>query len=221
MGGNQCNAQGIESSIMGKKQDPKNTPPAPPEEGHGDILTYADLEKQKKADNKPKEKKKVKKKTVDVNVQFECPYAPMGASNTVLVYKGKKEKKFEIKMMNKIFEIPKNMKEEEKEILRQLLIDNGFKDITEIHPGVVYDKKKKNYTYAAVHPEHTSQHPITGNISLVMLDDNNKPIIDKETGKQITEQVAVIDGLVKTDDKGIYQALLRAGFRSGYVKEKV
>ena len=52
-----------------------------------------------------------------------------------------------------------------------------------------------------------------------MTDDQDRPMYD-EKGKQITEQVEIQNGLVKTYNKDIYQALVRAGFLdAGKVEE--
>lgn len=183
------------------------------------ILTHEDL-KEEVGEKTPSPVKKSEKKK-PVNVKFECPFAPMGASKTVLKHifpgKDKKEKIYEIEMMNKVYTIPNNLTDGEKVLLRQVLIENGFRDVTKIDAGVTYDKEKKQYVYTVVHPEHTDRNPINGNISLVLKDEKGNPVFDVE-GKQIFRQVSIVNGIVKTDDEKIYQALLDAGFYSGHKK---
>jgi len=185
------------------------------------IVTQEELkkEKEKKEPKKKKEEKETKKATG--TVQFELPYAPMGNAKTVIQYKfGSEKVKKELKLYNKLYKFPDGLNKKESAVLRQALLDNGFVDISKFDVGTVYNEKEKKYTYSAIHPEHTTRNPMNGNISLAMIDEDGSKMYDKD-GKQICKQVSMINGTIKTDDKAIYQALLRAGFRSGYktVKE--
>lgn len=185
------------------------------------IVTHEEL-KQTEGNPLPSDKKKPdKKKLKSVKIQFECPYAPMGKANTVIRFKQPSENQksimYEIPLINKLYTMPDNLSENEKTMLRTALKQNGFRDVTTIEAGVTYSKKKQKYTYSVVHPEHTNTNPINGNISLAMVDEQNRPI-SGEDGNQIFKQVSIVDGIVKTDDEKIYEALLRAGFYSGHKK---
>lgn len=189
------------------------------------ILTHEELEQAEvlplppdEKDMKEKSKKKTSKK---VKVQFECPYAPMGEANTVIRFKNpsldKKDITYQIPLNNKLYTMPDDLSEEEKEMLRTALIQNGFRDVTTIEAGVTYNKEKQKYTYSVIHPDHSERNPVNGNISLAMIDEKNRPVCG-EDGKQIFHQVTILDGVVKTDDEKIYDALLQAGFFSGHQK---
>lgn len=198
--------------------------------GDKSILTHEDIEqaegvtlppekdKEEKKKDSPKDKTEKKKK---IKVQFECPFAPMGEANTVIRFKhpsqDKKDIEYKIPLNNKLYTMPDDLSEEEEKMLRTALEQNGFRDVTTIHAGMKYEPEKQKYTYSVVHPEHTERNPVNGNISLAMVDEKNRPICGND-GKQISKQVAIIDGVVKTDDEQIYEALLRAGFYSGHKK---
>lgn len=186
-------------------------------ETNENIVTYEELEKKKET---KKEKKKEIKKDVKKNVQFECSFAPMGDAKTVISYKlGDKTITKELVLHNKIYEFPKDLNDEESKILRKALVNNGFVDVS-VFESAKYEKEKKQYVYSAMHPDHSNQDPINANISLPICDNEGKKMYGPD-GNQIFRQVAVLNGLVKTDDKSIYQALIKAGFKSCFAQEKV
>ncbi len=190
------------------------------EKKHGDDSNVLNKDEVQKAEGVtlPPDKKKRKKKE-NVKVKFECPFTPMGKSNTVITLKLSADKKlvYDIQMENKIYMFPENLSEEEEQNLRKALIANGFKDITRNESGIKYDKKKEKYIYTVHHPEHTPENPMSGNISLIMTDEKGRPAYD-EDGKQIIKQVSFVNGKVETDDEKIYNALIKAGFFSGHKK---
>ena len=185
------------------------------------IVTQRDID-QKEGETPPVDvKEKPKKTKKPVNPKFECPFAPMGKSNTVIRFnnpsKDQKDMTYQISMVNKIYTMPNDLSENENKMLREALKQNGFRDVTKNNSGVKYDKKKQKYTYTVIHPDHSELRPVNGNISLAMVDERNKPIFKKD-GKQIYKQVSIVNGIVTTDDEQIYEALLRAGFYSGHKK---
>ena len=128
--------------------------------------------------------------------------------------KDKTEIMFKIKLMNKIYTIPKDLNPADEKILVEALVQNGFSDITTLK-GTMYDKEKQKYIYSAIHPDHGEKNPINGNTTLTMMNEKGKPICDKD-GKQIAIQLQIVNGVVKTDDQSVYQALIRAGYYSGH-----
>lgn len=182
------------------------------------VLTYNDLEKEKCIE-KPEEKPVNKKKKKKPKLQFECSFAPMGDAKTNIKYKlGDKEVIKKIVLHNKIYEYPVGLSPEEDKALRKALTDNGFVDVTVLKAK--FNKVKKQYIFSAMHPDHSKADPINANISLPILDESGRVICD-EKGKQIFKQVAVVNGLVETEDVRVYQALVKAGFKSCFEKEKV
>lgn len=160
---------------------------------------------------KPKVKKEKKEK---INMVFECPFAPMGKSSTVIegTTKEGEKKTYSLPLMNKRYTIPKKITESEKEKLRFCLKQNGFLDVTTVSKkGIVYVKNKNAYMYYAIHPAHTDRHPINGNISFVMKDKSGEDVYDND-GKQITKSVKIKNGIAETDDKDIYNLLLKHNF---------
>ena len=205
-----------------KKKEPGDIPPVDKSESFGDdtaIVTYEDLQKEKPVENLNEKIKQKKKKPV-IDIKFECSFASMGDSKTMIQYKlGDKLVTKEIIMHNKLYDFPKDLTKEESKVLRKALKENGFFDVTVIE-GAKFDKEKKEYVYSAMHPDHSKQDPFNANISLPILDEASRVICGPD-GKQIFKQVAVVNGLVKTDDKRIYQALIKAGFKSCFAQEKV
>jgi len=192
----------------------------------GGVLTKEDMKKQGSQKKAPpvaskaeaKQEKEVKK---NVDVEFECGFAPAGNSNIAFIHKYQGvDYKYELKLKNKIYILPKDLKEEDVQRYRTALKDNGFMDVTVIKGGAHFSKKKGVFLYSVMHPEHTSRNPINGNIALVLQDDNGRPLIDEKTLKTKSKQVTIINGKVTTDDPLIYEALIRAGFYSAGKKEK-
>lgn len=189
------------------------------------ILTKQELDSQgaKKAPS-VKTKKRVLKEIENVEVKFECPFAPLGKSKISFLHTYEDEQiKYELDLDNKIYTLPSDLKKEDKKRYRKALRDNGFMDVTKINAHVIYDDKKKKYIYMAMHPEHTERNPVNGPIALVLKNDDGMPMYYEKgpnKGKQIIEQVNIINGKVKTDNPMIYEALLEGGFYSAGKIEK-
>lgn len=173
-----------------------------------------------KAGGDPVATVKIRKKKVVKNRTFECPFAPMGKSGTAIesmVQRGGTTVKlsYSISLMNKQYVVPDDIKGQELEDLLFCLKNNGFVDVTTIpKKGVKYVKETNKYKYFAVHAMHTPKRPINGNIALVKRDENGREQVDKN-GNQVTEQITIVDGTAVTNDKGIYEALIAAGFLPG------
>lgn len=151
------------------------------------------------------------------NTVFECPYAQTGECNIALPphnFEGKVYD-YQLTLINKRFVIPGEWDEETKRRHRQALRANGFIDVTVLEAGAVLAADGKKLVYRVAHPDHTDRNRINGKVSLVLMDDNRMPMYHKEgdkAGQQITEEVNIINGMAYTDDKQVYEALLRAGF---------
>jgi len=184
--------------------------------------------KPKQGPDLPKETKPAKNKPVEKikpNAVYECNFAPMGECNVTIIYKqdGREFIK-ELSLVDKRYKIPEELPEEEKVFFRKALIANNFTDVTVLDAGTSYDKDQAKLIYKVVHPDQAERNNINGSISLVLLDDNGAPMYHKNgesKGKQIQKQVVITNGKVFTDDKLVYEALLRAGFKhSGTVPKE-
>ena len=130
-----------------------------------DILTKEELKKEEKVkvsspSNKP-DKKQPKKEVIkpkkevnllkekqDVEVKFECGFAPGGESTIAFLHKWEgKEYKYNLSLNNKIYILPSNLTGEEKRRYRAALRANGFMDITVIESGASFDDKENEYVF--------------------------------------------------------------------------
>lgn len=211
----------IEVDLEQKKPDQE--PTASP--GDNTILTHAQAKKIEKKKLETKEKEKPVESIEEVLKHehvFQCSFAPMGESKTVFMHKyNGKEYRYELTMKNRIYTLPADMSKEDKARYREALRDNGFVDITVINRGIIV-RDAKNYEFRAVHPEHTERNPINCNLSFNIEDDSGNPMYytdGPKKGMQIVKQISVIDGYVKTDDKQLYQALIKIGFRDAGKRE--
>jgi hypothetical protein len=143
-------------------------------------------------------------------IKFECGFAPGGCSNTVLKhrYEGK-DYTYNISMENKIYILPSGLSKEETKRYRKALMDNNFIDVT-VNTGVKFDPETGDYIYKAMHPEHTERNRINATMGLSLYEDG-KPVLD-DKGIQKSKQISIVDGLVVTSDKMVYEALIKAGF---------
>jgi len=183
------------------------------------VVTKKELKKSTKKEGSVKQalpsKKKVEKKSV--SIRFTCPYTVMGKSNTTIthVYDGK-EYEYQIEMMNRVYTLPEGLKGKDLERYKLALKSHGFIDTTRSESdAIVIDDSTKEYIYKVVHPEHTERNRINGTIGLALQDNNGRPISHEKgklKGQQIIKQVEIENGLVTTEDKLVYEALLKAGF---------
>lgn len=162
----------------------------------------------------PKKKtvKKVVKKTPKKSPpQYECGFAPPGNSTVSFnhTYMGITET-YNLSLENKIFIIPEKFSDEEKKRYRAALLANNFRDITVNH-SAVFNKQTGKTTYKAMHPEHTDRNPINATTAVVLRDSAGNAILENN-GTQKIEQVTILNGIVKTDDVKVYEALIKSGF---------
>ena len=156
-----------------------------------------------------------KKKTP---VKFECGFAPAGNSTVSFVHKFKgDEHTYNLNLENKIFILPDKLDDKETERYRAALTANNFIDVT-VNIGRSYNKSTGKYTYKAMHPEHTDRNRINCTMGITLLDDKNKPVVDKNNQLK-TQNVNIVEGLVVTGDKTVYNALIQYGFYDAGTKE--
>lgn len=160
-------------------------------------------------------KKVVKEQSEKQPMKFECGYAPPGSSTTTIVHDGQT---YNLALDNKIWIMPEDFEPEKVERYRTALLANNFLDIT-VNIGVVFDAQTGEKTYKAMHPEHTERNRINATIALNLVDDNGKQIIDNN-GMAKTAQVTINQGVVVTNEKLVYEALIRAGFVHVGITEK-
>jgi hypothetical protein len=232
-------AQRFKDILMGKKPKdemiltqeelegeipPSDSDDKPVTEPTEEIINDKDQDKSDKKSEKPKEEEKPE----IISAKYECSFAPMGESNTRLIHKYEGEEyTYDIKMKNKIYELPEDLlkpgknetEEKEKASIRkrtrEALLANGFEDVTVITSKKTLDIKTGKYIYRAIHPEQSPKNRINCTISLALIGDDNRPMFHKSgpnAGKQIYEEVHVIEGIAQTEDKLVYQGLIDAGF---------
>lgn len=179
------------------------------------LVTREEYEKEQKKEA-PKEKivRRMEKKKDRVPLEYELPRAPNGKCTIAIQYmQNGQSKSKELTLINKKYSIPEKFKKEEKLAWRSILLSEGFIDSTVVKSGSVkVENDTGKITYFAMHPDHHDIHnPIFGTIGLVMKDDTGKDLYDKD-GKQISKQLTIKNGLVKTDDKEVFNAVIKAGF---------
>lgn len=170
----------------------------------GSLPSQEEIPKRKPSSGK---KSKVKKAKGKVEVKFECGFAQPGESTVAFTHK---DKTFNLSLKNKIWILPDTFDDTEKAVYREALLANGFMDVTVNH-GIKFDKETGKCTYKAMHPDHTDKNRINATIGLNLIGDDGKPIYDKN-GQQKTAQATICEGIVITQDKLIYEALIKAGF---------
>lgn len=180
------------------------------------VVTKKELEKEKGDSKKSpasSPEKKEESKVENPVYQFECTFAQGGKSRVSFnhVYL-KKEYSYKIELDNRVYTLPEFLGSQDINRYRKALTANGFVEITKsIKPPKIPEKKTGKYIYKAIHPEHNSKNRMNCSLGLVMVDDEGNSLFDKD-GKQVTEKVEVENGMVQTSIKGIYQALIKAGF---------
>jgi hypothetical protein len=189
------------------------------------VVTQEQLDKEAEAKGSKETKKVLKKKyksPIDIiqdgEMIFECATAPLGEANIAFEhnYRGK-ETLYNLQLMDKRYVIPedlgKGLTKKERialiEQYRQALRDNGFIDVSLLASGTEVNVETGEWTFKAFHPEHQAKNPINGNIGLGILDKNGKPkMVD---GKPLIEQVPIVNGIARTKDRDVFNALLEAG----------
>lgn len=160
--------------------------------------------------------KKVYKKTATKTpkkgpVKFECGFAMPGDSTVAFDYKynGTTET-YNLSLKNKIYILPEKLTKEEVKKYRAALIANNFQDVT-VNISAVFDKQTGKTTYKAMHPEQTDRNRINATIAVILKNAAGKPELDGK-GHNKVAQVTILEGIVKTDDVRVYDALIKSGF---------
>ena len=162
-------------------------------------------------EGKPTVKKAVKKTPKKSPVKFECGFAPPGDSTVAFDHEFQgKAYNYNLALNNKIWIMPEKYSDEDKKRYRAALLDNNFQDVT-VNISAVFNKQTGKTIYKAMHPEHTDRNRINCTTAVVLRDESGNPELEKN-GLQKVEQVTILEGIVKTGNRQIYDALIRSGF---------
>lgn len=145
--------------------------------------------------NKSVPTKKISTKDIQYRYRFEP--APMGESTAFTVYNDKEVK---IKLVNGIFDIPMDWSITKKDLYVKMFKALNWMDVSvqsEDRKEKI-KKLKQPMIYFAGHPDNTRDMMISGNLTITI-------------GKKEI-QLACKEGMITTDNKLIYQALLKQGF---------
>jgi len=144
---------------------------------------------------------------------FECPFAPLGEANISIVhnFEGRRNS-YQLKLVDKCY-VVKADADNKREIIAALEKE-GFRDVTVSNAPAPFVPVPSDLIYRMRHPEYTDGCKLNGSIGLVLVGDDGQPMLG-EDGKQVTKNVKMINGIVTTDDKLVYEALLKAGFFGG------
>lgn len=113
-----------------------------------------------------------------------------------------------IKLKDGSFEIPKTWEKRKKIIYRQALLDAGLEESATLPDGSTKKKEPaKKYTYFAGHPDNRDDEKQSGKTVITIKDKN----IDLE----------IVDGVITTTDKKIYDALIKKGYYEAKQPEEI
>jgi hypothetical protein len=144
---------------------------------------------------------------------FECPFAPLGESNISIVHNFEGQRNsYQLKLVDKRYVVKADASN--KRELVAALEKEGFRDVTVSNAPAPFVPEVGDLIYRMRHPEYRDNSKLNGSIGLVLVGDDGQPMLDAE-GKQVTKVVKMIGGIVTTDDKLVYEALLKAGFFGG------
>ena len=192
-----------------KKQVPESPAPEIIDIKPGEEIELPEDIKPEKKEDKP----------IKGKVKFECGFAPLGKSSVAFNHTyGGELYEYNLKLENKIFVLPPDLSVDDIKRYRAALTANNFIDITVNH-GIVFNKETGEFTYTVVHPDHSEKNSVNATIGIVLIDHDKRPVVDKK-GNQITKQVSILNGIVKTEDERVYNALLKAGFYDKGRKER-
>lgn len=165
-----------------------------------------------------KEKEKPEESTSKkFSYEYECGFAPMGKSRVPIKIDGKFKN---LDLENRIYKIPKGTSKEERAKITKALLEAGFRDVSSCKGAPFFNKQTGEWIYRAVHTDHSKNKPVNCNISLFLYEVGGKPSLNKD-GTHEEIQISVINGLVKTTDIRVFNALLKAGFSdAGKIKKK-
>jgi len=125
----------------------------------------------------------------DVLCKFRFEPAPMGKCFAFHAYK---EEAYKLPLVDQVYTFPKNWSGQKKQFYMKMLTDLGWKNVSEAIP------KKLKYIYFLAHPENTDKENISGTIAVTV-------------GKKEIK-LECIEGMITTEKKNVYQALMKKGF---------
>lgn len=144
----------------------------------------------------------------NATVKFRFPTPVHGKSGISLdigeVDKNEQPTYKKIELIDGIFEIPKDWKEEKKSIYSLAFLKAGFEKFVSLD---IVEPIKKEVLYFAGHPDNKENEKVTGVISVTV-------------GKKEIE-LDCVEGMVTTDNEKIYKALIKKGYLEAKLAEEV
>lgn len=154
--------------------------------------------------------KAIIKDSPDAILVFRFPTPVRGESHVSLDVGEKKNNisvTTKIKLTDGKIEIPGSWKSRKKDIYKKTLIAAGFENVSYMPDGKEKIKVIKEFTYFAGHPDNKDDEKINGKIAI------------KVKGEKLN--LDVVNGIVTTEDKVIYNTLLRKGFYEAKSAEEI
>ena len=108
----------------------------------------------------------------------------------------------EIELNDSIFTIPDSWSEKKKNAYKEAFIKAGFENVSHAKP-----KKEESNLYFAYHPDNKEDEKVNGIISVTV------------AKKEI--ELECVDGIVTTDNKKVYNALLKKGYAGAKPAEDI
>lgn len=143
--------------------------------------------------------KVLKRKVAQIRHRVKFGPAPLGKSSTMIQYKGAGLK---IDMIDGIYEIPKDIDEKELKDLKKTLEGLGFVDASITTLGELYEEDApppRRFMYSVAHPDRAKDGPpMNGRLSVMV---KGKPVA-----------LGFENGLIRTDDKDLRDALVSGGW---------
>ncbi len=170
------------------------------------VLTSSQFDKRKKSDgiahSGTKPSPTIYVPGSNILCRYRFPPAPMGECNAFHAYK---EEEYKLPLVDQVFTFPKNWSGKKKQFYMKMLTSLGWENVSER----ITKPPKKEYTYFLMHPDHREYDGINGKVTVTV-------------GKKEIE-LDCVEGIVTTEKKNVYQALMKKGFleeRPPRVKEE-
>jgi len=148
----------------------------------------------------------------DAIIGFRFPTPVRGKSSISLdigeVNKNGQSTYKKVELSDGVFKIPKSWTVKKKNAYKMALLKAGFEEFAELPVGESKKKEPpKQYIYFAGHPDNKDDEKIDGNIAVT--------VGEKEI------QLEVVEGIVETEKKEVYDALLVKGYYEAKPPEEV
>ena len=139
-------------------------------------------------------------------IVFRFP-TPIQGESSIFLNVGEK-KPVRIKLKDGAFTLPTTWEKSKKNIYRQALLYAGLLEEAVFKEGVLKKKAAaKKFTYFAGHPDNQDNNKMSGKTVITIKDEN----IDLE----------IVEGIITTDDKKVYDALIKKGYYEAKQPEEI